>query len=627
MRALARGQAAPAPEATAAPRRCPAVAIAGRAGRDGSSREQQQPPPRPAHHRRLPLARATPPSGADADDARLLLAAEDLVGLTADEEEEEEQEEDGAALAASAAALGASSTTAPAIAGLTTAEEELDVELEATGAAPHSPRLAARNPYNASASSSTSASAPAAGVVVAALPPLPLSQQRQQQLLTPATPPQYPGSPELEALLKEAASSSSSPLPAQWPDLDRLSRLFPFPLDPFQAKAVRHLVEGQARSVVVCAPTGAGKTAIAEAAAAHALAQGKRVVYTTPLKALSNQKLQEARAFFGTGRVGLQTGDTSLNADADVVVMTTEILRNIIYRAAEAGGGDEDAEEGEEEGQEDDGQGEGAARQRRGGQAASTATRGVPAAFVVDVPGGPAAAAAEAAAAAIDALEAAAAAGGLEEDGNATTTPTMTRSPDPSLALLQAANAAAAAQAAAQAARERLSRVGLVVLDEVHYLGDPNRGSVWEEIIINCPPHVQILAMSATVKNPDDLGGWMAEQRGACATVKTRFRPVPLRWFFCHGEPPNGAPGGGGGGGMMGGGGMGGGGRRWEEENASGGGRGGRRRAGRDRGGNGAASGGGATATGVTMAPLLDASGKSLNPRLSVRESLMNEAL
>lgn len=81
---------------------------------------------------------------------------------------------------------------------------------------------------------------------------------------------------------------------------------------------------------------GAGKTAIAEAAAAAALARGQRVIYTTPLKALSNQKLFEMRKRFGHSRCGLQTGDASLNTEADIVVMTTEILRNIMYRTAEA---------------------------------------------------------------------------------------------------------------------------------------------------------------------------------------------------------------------------------------------------------------------------------------------------
>lgn len=79
------------------------------------------------------------------------------------------------------------------------------------------------------------------------------------------------------------------------------------------------MIAGQ--SVVVCAPTGAGKTAIAEAAAAVVLARGQRVIYTTPLKALSNQKLFEMRARFGNYRVGLQTGDGSLNAGGHLVII------------------------------------------------------------------------------------------------------------------------------------------------------------------------------------------------------------------------------------------------------------------------------------------------------------------
>lgn len=197
---------------------------------------------------------------------------------------------------------------------------------------------------------------------------------------------------------------------------------FSFPLDPFQAKAVRHLLAG--RSVVVCAPTGAGKTAIAEAAAHHFLDQGKKVVYTTPLKALSNQKLLELRERFGVESVGLQTGDASINIDSPVVVMTTEILRNVLYR--------------------------------------------------------------------------------VDDDGSR--------------------------------AADRMQDVALVVLDEVHYLGDKSRGSVWEEVIINTPPHVQLLCMSATVRNPDDLGGWISQVHGQCDTVTTTFRPVPLSWNFAYGS-------------------------------------------------------------------------------------------
>lgn len=227
------------------------------------------------------------------------------------------------------------------------------------------------------------------------------------------------GEPALESLLAEGGSDLS---------VQRICAMFPFPLDAFQRKALESFLAGN--SVVVCAPTGAGKTAIAEAAAAATLARGQRVIYTTPLKALSNQKLFETRRRFGSVRCGLQTGDASLNPDADIVVMTTEILRNIMYRTAE-----------------------------------------------------------------------------LAEENNT----------------------------GSQATREaRLGDVGLIVLDEVHYLGDPHRGSVWEEVIINCPRHIQLLCMSATVKNPEDLGSWISKEHMSCETIQTRFRPVPLHWHFSY---------------------------------------------------------------------------------------------
>src|SRR5436305_1080818 len=106
---------------------------------------------------------------------------------------------------------------------------------------------------------------------------------------------------------------------------------FPFPLDAFQQQAIASLEAG--RSVVVCAPTGSGKTVIAEAAIDTALAAGRRVFYTTPLKALSNQKLRDLAARLGAERVGLLTGDVSLRRDAPVVVMTTEVCRNILFGA------------------------------------------------------------------------------------------------------------------------------------------------------------------------------------------------------------------------------------------------------------------------------------------------------
>lgn len=118
------------------------------------------------------------------------------------------------------------------------------------------------------------------------------------------------------------------------PDL-ALDRLFPFPLDPFQLEAIDALNQGH--SVVVSAPTGSGKTLVGEYAIHRALAHGQKVFYTTPLKALSNQKLRDFRGQFGHEKVGLLTGDLSFNREAQIVVMTTEIFRNMLYAAVDGG--------------------------------------------------------------------------------------------------------------------------------------------------------------------------------------------------------------------------------------------------------------------------------------------------
>ena len=112
------------------------------------------------------------------------------------------------------------------------------------------------------------------------------------------------------------------------PELD-LKTIFPFELDNFQREAIAALDAG--KSVVVCAPTGSGKTLIGEYAIHQALSRGRRVFYTTPLKALSNQKLRDFRNQFGDDNVGLLTGDISFNRDAPILVMTTEIFRNMLY--------------------------------------------------------------------------------------------------------------------------------------------------------------------------------------------------------------------------------------------------------------------------------------------------------
>ena len=187
-----------------------------------------------------------------------------------------------------------------------------------------------------------------------------------------------------------------------------------FVLDRFQRRAIEHLDAG--RSVLVSAPTGSGKTVVADHAVDLALAAGRRAFYTTPIKALSNQKYRDLGRRLGWRRVGLLTGDNVLEGDADVVVMTTEVLRNMLY------------------------------------------------------------------------------------------------------------------------ARAVGDRLGAVILDEVHYLEDPYRGAVWEEVILHLPESVVLVCLSATVSNHQELGGWLNEVRGPTAVVVETRRPVPLTNLYAVGR-------------------------------------------------------------------------------------------
>ena len=117
-------------------------------------------------------------------------------------------------------------------------------------------------------------------------------------------------------------------------ELARFTAELPFPLDDFQQRACAALERGH--GVLVCAPTGAGKTVVGEFAVHLALAAGGKCFYTTPLKALSNQKHTDLTLRYGRDRIGLLTGDMSVNADAPVVVMTTEVLRNMLYADSHA---------------------------------------------------------------------------------------------------------------------------------------------------------------------------------------------------------------------------------------------------------------------------------------------------
>ena len=119
------------------------------------------------------------------------------------------------------------------------------------------------------------------------------------------------------------------PAPEPGPAYAEFAAAFPFALDDYQRDGCAHVEAGS--GVLVAAPTGAGKTVVGEFAVFLALREGRKCFYTTPIKALSNQKYHDLAERFGSHRVGLLTGDTSINSEAPVVVMTTEVLRNMIY--------------------------------------------------------------------------------------------------------------------------------------------------------------------------------------------------------------------------------------------------------------------------------------------------------
>lgn len=188
-----------------------------------------------------------------------------------------------------------------------------------------------------------------------------------------------------------------------------------FKPDPFQLEALKVL---EFADCLVSAPTGSGKTWIAEQAIRKYLAQGQRVWYACPLKALSNSKFAEFGQIFGQDNVGILTGDRKLNADALLIVGTTEILRNQLYDAMHRG---------------------------------------------INL------------------------------------------------------------------------NVDFVIMDEAHYLGDEDRGVVWEEILIYLPARIPLLLLSATIGNAAQVASWLRSIRARdCEVVLETKRPVPLYPMFMH---------------------------------------------------------------------------------------------
>lgn len=188
-----------------------------------------------------------------------------------------------------------------------------------------------------------------------------------------------------------------------------------FTLDPFQTLAIEALQRGE--TVLVCAPTGTGKTMVADWMVESTLARGLEVVYTAPIKALSNQKFRDYCRMLGEDKVGLVTGDLVIRPDAPCRVMTTEILRNQL----------------------------------------------------------------------------------------------LTGHP--------------------------LDRLGAIIVDEIHFLDDAERGTVWEELLIYLPAEIQVVGLSATLSNLEEFAAWLRSVREHDVTVvEEHRRAVPLRFLVATRE-------------------------------------------------------------------------------------------
>ena len=194
--------------------------------------------------------------------------------------------------------------------------------------------------------------------------------------------------------------------------VDQFNAMYPFPLDEFQREAIGTFLRGD--SVMVAAPTGSGKTVVAEFGIWDAFRRTGRVIYTAPIKALSNQKFRDLRSIYGD-EVGLLTGDVTENRDARIIVMTTEILRNMLLQSP-----------------------------------------------------------------------------------------------------------------------WELDDVETVIFDEIHYLADPERGTTWEESIILCPEHIQLICLSATVTNAHEIAGWIGRTHRPIRLIEHFSRPVPLALYYFH---------------------------------------------------------------------------------------------
>ncbi len=219
---------------------------------------------------------------------------------------------------------------------------------------------------------------------------------------------------------------------------------FPYELDSFQKEGIYRIYNNE--NILITAHTGSGKTVLALYAIAECFRIGKKVIYTSPTKSLSNQKYAEFVEKMGKENIGILTGDIKMNPDAPCLIMTTEILRNTLYREV---------------------------IQKRKGD------------FYEE----------------------------KEEDENKVKSDTN------------------------QLLSLKVEEIGAVVFDEVHYINDPDRGRVWEEVFILLPREVNLVLLSATIDKPEEFAGWLGDmKKKSIHLIPTSHRVVPLRHYFWNNE-------------------------------------------------------------------------------------------
>ncbi len=234
---------------------------------------------------------------------------------------------------------------------------------------------------------------------------------------------------------------------------------FPYELDGFQKEGIYRIYNNE--NILITAHTGSGKTVLAIYAIAECFRLGKKVIYTSPTKSLSNQKYAEFVEKMGKDKIGILTGDIKMNPDAPCLIMTTEILRNTLYREV--------------------------IQKRKGDFYGNLNENACP------------------------------------HSGSQCNFVAEKQNIDSS-----------------QLLSLKVEEIGAVVFDEVHYINDPDRGHVWEEVFILLPREVNLVLLSATIDKPEEFAGWLGDMKKKMIhLIPTTHRVVPLRHYFWDFEDGN----------------------------------------------------------------------------------------